>query len=81
MVGVSSWASWVLCPDDGLAHLPMMQGPGMLVTRCQRSMPDAVPHPGVVPEDQWRCPGFVALLCPLDLAPKTPAGHRLSDAP
>lgn len=72
---------WVLCRDQGLAHLPMMQDPRMLVIRWQRSLPNAVPHPNVMSENR-RCPGcFVALLCSLDFAPKTPAGHQLSDSP
>ncbi|HEX5348613.1 MAG TPA: hypothetical protein VFW64_16150 [Pseudonocardiaceae bacterium] len=78
-----SWrASWVLT-SDGTAHLPTMQGPGLLLTGCRRSLPSWVPQYGPM-QGQRRCPAcFAALLLPSGFVidPTTPAGRQLSDAP
>ncbi|MGH3670898.1 MAG: hypothetical protein ACRDSH_09705 [Pseudonocardiaceae bacterium] len=77
-------ASWVFTPE-GLGHVPKMQGPGLLVTACYRSLSDWVPYHGPVPEVQRWCPQCLAAFgLPPHLAippAETPAGRRLSDAP
>lgn len=58
---MSDRAWWVLCPD-GIAHLPMLDGPELLITRCQRSLPPELGQCGGVPEGRRRCPECFASL-------------------
>jgi hypothetical protein len=46
---VNGWASWAPC-RVGLVHLPVLEGHRVLVTRCQRSLPDATARAGMLPD-------------------------------
>jgi hypothetical protein len=60
---VSGRTFWVLSPD-GTVHLPVIEGPGLVVTLCGRSL---LGQCGGVPERR-RCPEcFAAYLLPPDL--------------
>jgi hypothetical protein len=70
-------------PCEGKVRLPMVHGPGLVLTLCQWSLPPGLGQRGPVPKRRC-CPEYCAallLLADLVSAHKIPAGRRFSSAP